>query len=145
MSRFSATPARLIALGDAWQAKGNTEESVQLWKRATRLHLARPAHARLADHFLRIGDQAQATRHRGLVAHAEGLDAFRSDRLPEGAKSFATAVELVPDQAHSWFYLGECRRLLDEPASAGEAYRRCLELNRYHGRARRALERLKNL
>lgn len=142
MTRFSATPARLIALGDAWRAKGNSDEAVRLWERAAGREIARFAHARLAEHYAQVGDQPRAVRHRALAAHADGLEAYRQDRVQDAAKAFANAVELAPDHAHSWFYLGECRRVLNEPAPAAEAYRRCLEINRYHGRARRALERL---
>jgi len=45
--------------------------------------------------------------------------------------------------AHTWFYLGETRRLLGDTAGAELAYRRCLQVNPDHGRALQGLERLK--
>lgn len=143
IERFSATPARLAALGDAWRAKGNVEEGVRYWERSARLSAASPAHARLARHFAEAGDEALATKHQARATHAAGLAAFRQERLQEAAKSFGSAVELDPELAHAWFYLGECRRALDESSAAAQAYERCLEINRNHGRARRSLVRLK--
>lgn len=142
IGRFSATPGRIVAQGDAWRMKGDVKEAIRSWERAARMRLDRAAHTRLADHYSQTGDAALADRHRALAIHAEGLAAFRTDDLATAMRLFEEATQLAPRQAESWHYLGECRRFLGKPTLAIESYHRCLELAPHHGRARRSLARL---
>lgn len=142
IDRAGTTSARLLMLGDAFRLQGNQAEAVRHWELATRLHLEGPAHARLAAYCDKIGDTAEARRHLAIAKLAEGLTAYRQDQLPQAVGFIETAVKLNPDYAHAWFYLGECRRSLNDPMAARAAYERCLALAPHHGRAKQSLARL---
>ena len=142
IARYGPTPKRLVALGDAHQLKGEKEQARRSWERAARIRIDQQAHEKLAEHYNQIGNKEQSDRHRALAYHAEGLEAFRENKLESAADAIQKAVKLAPKQAHSWYYLGECHRFLDHTEPAQAAYRKCLEVNPNHGRARRSLERL---
>ena len=98
-------------------------------------------HRKLAAYYERKGDKEAARRHLALAFYTAGLEAFWDDKLSDDRKlpparlAFEQAVELDPGLAHAWFYVGETHRLLNDPAAARQAYRRCLEINPDHGRA----------
>ncbi|MFO1096265.1 MAG: hypothetical protein U0992_23620 [Planctomycetaceae bacterium] len=136
------TSARLMMLGDAFRQQGNQAEAVRHWEWATRLHMAGPAHSRLAAHYDTLGNAAEASRHLAIAKLAEGLSAFRQDQVAQALAPIELAVQLDPDYAHAWFYLGECRRFLNEPAAARAAYEHCLAIAPHHGRAKHSLAKL---
>ncbi|MBC8001709.1 MAG: tetratricopeptide repeat protein [Opitutaceae bacterium] len=59
--------------------------------------------------------------------------------LASAATRFEEASSVLPDHAHTWFYLGEIRRLQGDKPAAEAAYRRCLAVNPDHGRALQAI------
>jgi tetratricopeptide (TPR) repeat protein len=141
-ARYGPTPQWLVALGDAHLLKGNRKQAKLSWERAARIRIDEQAHERLAKYYNENGDKKQSTRHRALALHAEGREAFRKNQLDIAFAAFRKAVELAPQQAHSWYYLGECLRFLKKPDSARKSYRRCLQIDPNHGRALRSIERL---
>jgi len=141
-ARYGPTPQWLVALGDANLLKGNRKQAKLSWERAARIRIDEQAHERLAEYYNENGDKKQSTHHRALALHAEGREAFRKNQLDIAFTAFRKAVELAPQQAHSWYYLGECLRFLKKPDSAQKSYRRCLQIDSNHGRALRSLGRL---
>lgn len=142
IARGGTTSARLTTLGDAYRLQGNQAEAVRHWEWATRLHMSGPAHARLAAHHDTLGNAAEASRHLAIAKLAEGLSAFRQDQVPQALAPIELAVQLDADYAHAWFYLGECRRFLNDPAAARAAYEHCLAITPHHGRAKQSLAKL---
>ncbi len=142
IARSSPTPARLVVLGDAYQMQHDYEHARQAWERSVRLRLNSSAHERLAAHFDQRGDEQASTRHRALSLLAAGIAALRRHELEAAEKNLRQAVELAPQQAHAWYHLGECRRMLGDTEAAQTAFRQCLTINPDHGRAQRSLDRL---
>lgn len=138
--RTAIHPTALHLLGDAWLQLGQPQKAREAWQRANRLRPRSESHARLAELFEQDGDTARAQRERGLARQVAGIQAFRQNQLPQAIKLLEQAVQLAPDEARSWFYLGEVRRLLSQGQGAAEAYRRCVALNPDHGRALVRLE-----
>lgn len=142
IDRYGATPARLTNLGDALAAKGTSDEAVNQWEHAIRVGLAGRAHSRLADYHAKMEDQKKSDYHRAIATRIEGLYYLRQDRVEDAMKRFESAVKFDAENADAWFYLGECQRILNEAAAADSAYRKCLAVNPFHGRAKRSLKRL---
>lgn len=142
IARSGPTPARLVALGDAWQQQGDPAKAVSAWSRAARQRLDAAAHERLSRVAEQAGDGEMARHHRGLSLVAAGIAAARDQRWEAALPLLEQAVTLVPGDAHAWYHLGECRRLLGDVPAAQAAYEQCLTLNPHHGRAHRSLDRL---
>ncbi len=142
IARSSPLPERLVALGNAYQMQHDYDRARQAWERSVRLRPNKAAHERLAEHFAQRGDEQAATRHRALALLAAGIAALRNHELETAENDLQQSVELAPQQAHAWYHLGECRRLLGETEAAQTAFRQCLTINPDHGRAQRSLDRL---
>ena len=84
-------------------------------------------------------------KYLSLAQYQTGKEAWLNNDLPTAREHFEKAIALFDRHAHTWFYLAETRRLLGDAAGAEVAYRRCLQANPDHGRALRALERLKRI
>jgi tetratricopeptide (TPR) repeat protein len=137
----------LTRLGDMYEQTGQLDRAVEAWSRAVQLGFAPGAkyqdyqHRKLAAYYERKGDKEAARRHLALAYYATGHEAFWDDelsedrKLPAARRAFEQAVEFDPGSPHAWFYVGETRRLLNEPEDARQAYKRCLEINPDHGRA----------
>lgn len=142
IARNGPSPRRLVLLGDAALARGDSQTAHMSWERAARMRTDRLAHERMAQLASLLGDDGGARRHHAVALYAAGVAAERSGQLTEAAHSLEQAVSLDPDRVHAWFHLGECRRLLGDVNAAREAYDRCLALDPLHGRARRGIQRL---
>lgn len=142
VARSGGTPERLVGLGDVYHRLDDDERAEQFWRRAARLQLNRPAHERLAEFCRQNGNHQESAQHQALALMAGGIAAERAHELDSAAELLQQAVAVWPELSHAWYHLGECRRLLDQQDSAALAYRRCLSLDPYHGRAMRSLDRL---
>jgi len=140
--RSGPTPQRLVALGEVHHRQGNHDRARDLWIRASHLRLHQPAHERLSEYYERNGNEQEASRHQAFALLAAGIAAERTDHLHSAAEMLEQAVAINPLLSHGWFHLGECHRLLNESGPAEQAYRRCLMIEPYHGRARRSLDRV---
>ncbi len=140
--RSGTTPQRLVALGDVHHRLGHESQAKDSWQWATELRLDRAAHERLAALFEQTGDEREAARHEGLAQLAAGIFAERAGQLDSAVDMLQQAVTIAPELAHAWYHLGECYRLLDQSEPADRAYRQCLTLDPYHGRAKRGLDRM---
>ena len=97
---------------------------------------------RRAAELLQKLDKPGEAAMRSLADYANGLAAYRNNRLDIAVSSLQKAIEANADHAPTWFYLGESLRHLDRAKEARPAYRRCLELRPHHGAAADALRRL---
>lgn len=140
--RFGTSPEFLEQQGDVAALQGRTREAAQLWQQAVRLRPSARLHDLLADAAERNGDAALTQQHRARSELCRGLDSYRSHRDAEAAAQFQAAVELDPQLADAWFYLGQLQRAGGDVAAAEASYRRCLELRPHSGRAMDALASL---
>jgi tetratricopeptide (TPR) repeat protein len=137
--RRGAMPVEMLLLGDAYAAAGQADKAASWWEATARARSSPEVHERLAKHYEQSGRAVDARRQRALAQEAAGIAQLRHAN-PKGAKaSLESAVAIDPSLGNSWFYLGECRRLLGDKAAAREAYQAALERAPNHGRAHAAL------
>ena len=146
--RAGEAPETLERLGDAVFSKGEHQKAQQIWERAAAMRSGgerRRLHQKLGVLYERQGDQVAARNQRAHVHHTSGLAAFRSNEVEQAGSDFARAVELNPELAHSWFYLGKVQSVLGQTRDARNAYERCLKLDPEHGRAHAGLAQLSQM
>lgn len=134
-------PERVSALGRAQMMLGRKDEAVKLWKKAARLAEIIEPHFELARYYDQEGRSERAEYHRAKILYAEGLIAWRENRLDLARAKLSQSVKKYSDQPHAWYYLGNTFLNLNEPERAERALKRCLELRPSHGRALDALNR----
>ncbi len=133
--RDGATSDTLIELGLAMDAAEQDLTQVLLVFQQALQYQLDPEICRLMSPFVK-DSAANVDRLEALQKHAEGLQAFRENRLDQAVTLFEAAAPVAHQrQAESNFFLGECLWHLDRREAALEAYRRCLELRPHHGRA----------
>jgi len=123
-------------------AENHLPEAWRDWKRAELLRPIGVDHEQMALLAQKLGDAYSARRHRGLARQCAAISSFLNDRLDDVRAASREAIEIDPELPHAWYYLGESERLLGDAKAAKVAFRRCLELMPYHGRARASLMRL---
>lgn len=133
-------PESLGVLGSALAQSGKAEEARAAWKLAG--EMGGEFHAEIAEALEKSGQMEAAAVERGLAQFTKGKAAFLRNDLPAALRELEPAAKAAPNSAIVWFYLAETRRFLGEPASAKEAYERCLKLQPDHGRAIAALQKL---
>lgn len=139
------TPHLLIRLGETEAARGQAKPAVEAWIRATHLGsggAVKDAHHRLAEHYEKIGNSAEARRHHAQAFFAAGHEAFWTVQPEPAQRAFETALKYDPKFAAAWFYLGEMHRLQDKPDDARKAYECCLSIDANFGRAMTSLSLL---
>lgn len=140
----------LERLGVALSAAGNSAEALQVWKTGTAYPASRDQtvnfklHEHLADAYDKMGKTEQVRRQLGLAHYELGKVSWREGEIQEALRNFETAITLVADHPHSWYYVAEARRGAGDKEAARTAYERCLQLNPDHGRALRQLAKLLN-
>ena len=152
ITRDGETAERMEILGDAyvgWSEQENDrslqDKAVALWQRATKYTGPSNVHFKLAEYHGDQGNVQLRDRHQAIAHHAEGVQFFRANKLEPASQAFAKALSIDPDQAHSWYYVGELARAADKREVAVRAYERCLQLKPYHGRAAAQLAQLQNI
>ena len=121
---------------------GSSTQAWQDWRRSEKMQPSTIDHRKLARIAEQESDVSGARHHLALATQFAALEAFRSNRLDEARSGLRRAVSLEPKLPAAWFYLAEIERVLGEKAAARSAYRRCLDQNPSHGRARARLELL---
>jgi tetratricopeptide (TPR) repeat protein len=142
IARYGAAPETLRLIGQLYLNEGRTDEAIYVWERACRMRPVEHLHRRLAVHYQQRGEVERARSHRALAEQTSGIDAYRSDRLEEAEPQLTRATTLDPELRHAWYYLGRTRRARGQIGPAREAFRRCLEIDPDHSRARAALKGL---
>jgi Flp pilus assembly protein TadD len=95
----------------------------------------------LADDCDRRGDAAGRDRHLAAEQCLAAMAAYRRNRPDVALQLLRKSAELAPDDATTWFHIGEMEYHLGRRDAADEAFRTALELRPHHGRARDFLDR----
>jgi Flp pilus assembly protein TadD len=135
-------PVAMLLLGDAYRAAGDDEQARHWWEATAASRSSAGLHERLAASYEKLGRADDARRERARALEATGVAQLRHANPAAAERSFESAVAIESALPRSWFYLGECRRLLGNAAGARDAYGKTLELAPNHGRAIAALESL---
>ena len=135
--------AGFVLLGEAQVQSGDAAKARESWKLADQFEPDSALHGRMAAGYQKLDDAAEARRQTGLAQFQVGKSLWLKNDLNAAATRFEESSRLLPDHAHTWFYLGEIRRLQGDKSAAEAAYRHCLALNPDHGRALREIEQLR--
>lgn len=131
--------AGFVLLGEARLQSGDIAKALESWQFADQFEPDSSQRSRMAVGYQKLGDAAEARRQTGLGHYQAGKTLWLKNDLAPAAARFEEASRVLPDHAHTWFYLGEIRRLQGDKLGAETAYRRCLVINPNHGRALRAV------
>jgi len=143
VKRVGAAAKSLDIIGVASIQLRDNARARRVWEQAIELEPTPNLYSKLAELSRLAGDAGQTRRYLSLEQYQTGKEAWLNNDLQGALDHLVKAVALYDGHAHTWFYLGETRRLLGDAAGAEAAYRRCLQANPDHGRALRGLERLK--
>lgn len=131
--------ARIIArIGDVFDTSGQSAQAREYWMKAAQLQAGvdlKAIHHKLADSLTKQGEAEAAERHRALGHYYVGRELLQYGHAPQAINYFQGAVDLDPTLVQGWFYLGESHRMTGHSEESQAAYRKCLELNPFHGRA----------
>ncbi len=132
----------LELLGHAYTQAGEHQKGQAAWLQVAQIAATPELHRLLATSFARTGDLIASRRHLALAEFEVGKAAWLKNDLSAAKEHLEIASRSLEDHPHTWFYLAETLRLLDDRSGALAAYARCLRINPDHGRALLALERL---
>lgn len=132
---------RLLLEADGRQLQGDVDGARELRERAARIEPSARVEQSLAEDADRRGDAAGRDRHRGRQHFLEAMEAYRMNRLESAVELLRKSAAVAPDDATTWFHVGEMEYLLGRRDQADDAFRRALELRPGYGRARDYLER----
>lgn len=144
IERTGGTPRAMRRLAEAHRHLGAPSSARHWLERSVALRPTRQAYEALAALAQGRNDRPTEQRYTARAMHMAGIEHFRDDQIEEARTYFHRAVDIEPDLAHAWFYLGEVKRLTDRTDAAREAYERCLTLDPAHGRAAASLSRLES-
>jgi tetratricopeptide (TPR) repeat protein len=145
VDRGGPSYGQLWLLGQAYDATGQSARALETWERAARLATGPWTQGLWQDltrGYERTGDRDRASAFRAKAQLAAGMNLLDAGKPSEAVTALRQAVEADPGLAHAWYALGEAYRARQRPAEARAAYERCLAIDPYHGRARRALKLL---
>ncbi|HUG90720.1 MAG TPA: tetratricopeptide repeat protein, partial [Planctomycetaceae bacterium] len=123
--------------GDALWLKRDREGARRFWDRSLLLLPETRTHEKLAMAWDEQ-DPPTAAAHRAAAQQLTGMRACHDGQIDQAHAAFLDAVELSPQSARNWYYLGETYRLRGDARQAKVAYARCLELDPDYERARLA-------
>jgi tetratricopeptide (TPR) repeat protein len=129
-------------LGEAYLEAGKPESAEAAWRKATALGVGaavKNPYYRLATRYRQTNRADEAKAAMGRAYLAAGHELIWTGRAAEAREPFEEATKADPNLADAWYYLGETNRLTGRPEAATAAYRKCLDLDPYHGRARRGM------
>jgi tetratricopeptide (TPR) repeat protein len=95
----------------------------------------------LADDCERRGDTAGRDRHRAKEHFLAAMGAYRTNKLEPAFELLKKSAAFAPDDATTWFHIGEMEYHLGRRDAADDAFRKALELRPGYGRARAYLDR----
>lgn len=135
------TPKAWESRGEIEFAAGNVSQARDAWEHALRMRPTSDVHLRLASLDRLAGDAINERRHYALAGQLAGIELFRANKIAEAHRTLRQALAIDESLPEMWFHVGETERLLGHPGEAAAAFRRCLELNPDHPRARARLDR----
>lgn len=121
------------------------DRAFELRKRAVLLKPTASTYSALKRNYEQRGDFALARLQRAYELTSRGVSQYRKNKPADAVSYLKQAVDLQPDIADAWYYLGECQRVLGDKNAAVNALQKCLEVNPNHGRALMVLQYLSNL
>lgn len=148
-----AAAARANARGIGFMEQFNYTEAIIQFEGAARLAPEwSPARINLAiallntqapenlDRSLKILDEVIAEDPVNLHAHfCSGIVLYNRARMPEARKHFEIVTRLDPNDAHAWYWRGQCVPDAYESPEALTCYEKALQLNPYLNAARYAI------
>jgi tetratricopeptide (TPR) repeat protein len=143
IQRVGASAATLDLIGVAAFKTGQTAAAEDAWRQAAEIEPTPNLYDKLVQLRRAAGDAAGQRHYQGLSQFQIGKNAWIRNDVQTARAQLEAAVQLIGNHAPAWFYLAEARRQSGDAAGAAAAYKRCLELNPNHGRALRALDRLR--
>jgi tetratricopeptide (TPR) repeat protein len=143
--RVGASAKTLDIIGVSSIQLGDRAKAQHVWEQATQLEPTSNLYWKLAELQRLAGNIQQMRKYQALEQFQIGKEAWLTNDLNTAREHFEKAASLFDGHAHTWFYLGETRRILGDAVGAEAAYQRCLLINPDHGRAIRGLERLKRV
>ncbi len=139
LQAHEGTTARILTrIGDVWMAAGQPQKARDSWLAAVQLGAGANLpylHGGIAQTFLVEKNTKDADWHRARQGYGMGREFLRIGQSGEAIEALAATVGIDAEFSQAWFYLGEAQRLAGRPQLAASAYRKCLELHPYHGRA----------
>lgn len=136
-----ASGSRLLLEAAVREMQGDAGAARALRERAEIVHPSVPGQRGLADDCDRRGDAAGRDRHRARELFLAAMAAYRSNKLEPALELLEKSAALAPDDATTWFHIGEMKYHLGRRDAADEAFRKAVELRPGYGRARDYLER----
>jgi tetratricopeptide (TPR) repeat protein len=128
-------------VGDAFLALGEQDQAEAAWLRGTRIRASKTIQAnaeicrKLDQLYQTQGNEAQATIFRAWHQYESGKLQWRDNNVRSAVVLFTQASDVLAQEEQVWFYLAESQRALNDRTSARESYKKCLLLNKHHGRA----------
>jgi tetratricopeptide (TPR) repeat protein len=136
-----AGSSRLLLEAAAKEMQGDADGARALRERSERLLPSMLVERALADDCERRGDIAGRDRHRAKEHFLAAMGAYRTNKLEPALELFKKSAAIAPDDATTWFHIGEMEYHLGRRDAADDAFRKALELRPGHGRARDYLDR----
>jgi len=136
-----ASASRLLMEARCRDGQGDADGARLLRARAATMQRTAALERKLADDCDRRGDAAGRDRHLAAEQFQAAMTAYRRNRPDVALQLLRKSAELVPDDATTWFHIGEMEYHLGRRDDADEAFRTTLELRPHHGRARDFLDR----
>ena len=127
--------------GDAYAALDKLGPAQDAWQESVKLFGNEGAHRRLAELFSRQNPDI-GRRHLAWSLYYAALGRYQAGDPDKTEELLRKSLELQPEQAMAWYFLGETKRYQGDVDAAREAYRRALEFEPEHGRAQDALAEL---
>ena len=136
-----ASTSRLMMEAGYHQQQGDADAARALRERAVTMSPTAVLERQLADDADRRGDTSGRDRHRAAEKFQSAMAAYRQNRPDTALDLLRKSAELAPDDATTWFHIGEMEYHLGRRDAADEAFRKALELRPAYGRARDYLDR----
>jgi tetratricopeptide (TPR) repeat protein len=136
----TATAWELMA--DVANARGDAAGELSALQHAERLLPSASVYFKLAQLARQRGDEGVSRQFLSRSRLIDSRQLLRAGQIDDARRRIRDAVELDPRHADAWYLLGEINRRLQRGSEARSAFRRCLELDENHGRAREALDQL---
>ncbi|MBI3864747.1 MAG: tetratricopeptide repeat protein [Planctomycetia bacterium] len=136
------TPIAWEMRGDIAFAEGRSDDAQTAWIHAVRMLPTADVYRKLARLAHQRNNESEYQHDLALAGQRMGVDYLQVNQAAKAKAIFREAIALDASLPDLWYFCGESERLLGDRTLAAAAYRSCLELEPYHGRALSALARL---
>ncbi len=124
--RAGLIPETLERRGDAYVLNEKPREAAEAWLHAVRLRPTSRIFKKLASLTDPSAQNPLSREYDSMAVREAGIEAYRSNSLTQAKELLARAVNALPQDARSWFYLAAACRAsgdLQEAAVASDHYR----------------------